>query len=126
MVLLFVGVITLLFILDALLPLRKKLEGLPPSTALGRVLGRRRRLHQLHQPYRRPAVPDLRAAAALSPVIYSGTTALFFAIVNAAKLIPYFFLGQLSVTNLEHRRRPAPGRPSPACCSASAWCGAFR
>src|SRR5690606_12902023 len=30
MVLLLVGVITLLFILDALLPLRKKLEGLPP------------------------------------------------------------------------------------------------
>ena len=32
--------------------------------ALGHVLGRRRRLHELHQPHRRPAVPDLRAAAA--------------------------------------------------------------
>ena len=35
MVLLFVGVITLLFVLDALLPLRKKLEGLPPSKPWG-------------------------------------------------------------------------------------------
>ena len=34
-VLLFVGVITLLFILDALLPIRKKLEGLPPSKPWG-------------------------------------------------------------------------------------------
>jgi uncharacterized membrane protein YfcA len=37
----------------------------------------------------------------LDPVRYSGTTAWFFAIVNTAKLIPYFFLGQLSVSNLE-------------------------
>ena len=34
-VLLFVGVITLFFILDAILPLRKKLEGLPPSRPWG-------------------------------------------------------------------------------------------
>ena len=39
MVLLFVGVITLLFILDALLPLRKKLEGLPPSKPWGAFWG---------------------------------------------------------------------------------------
>ena len=32
--------------------------------AVGHVLGRLCRLHQLHQPHRRPAVPDLRAAAA--------------------------------------------------------------
>src|SRR5690606_14139855 len=36
----------------------------------------------------------------LSPVVYSGTTAFFFAIVNTAKLVPYFFLGQLNVSNL--------------------------
>jgi uncharacterized membrane protein YfcA len=36
----------------------------------------------------------------LPPVTYAGTTAFFFAIVNTAKLIPYFFLGQLSVSNL--------------------------
>jgi hypothetical protein len=57
-VLLFVGVVTLLFILDAILPLRKKLE------AMGHVLGRLCWLHQLHQPYWRSAVPDLRATAA--------------------------------------------------------------
>ena len=39
MVLLFVGVITLLFVLDSLLPLRKKLEGLPPSKPWGAFWG---------------------------------------------------------------------------------------
>ena len=30
----------------------------------------------------------------LDPKIYTGTSVLFFAVVNAVKLVPYFFLGQ--------------------------------
>src|SRR5690606_12270233 len=37
----------------------------------------------------------------MTPVMYSATTAFFFAIVNAMKLGPFFFLGTLSVGNLE-------------------------
>src|SRR4029078_9590625 len=37
----------------------------------------------------------------LPPNIYSGTTVVFFAAINFSKLIPYYFLGQLSVSNLE-------------------------
>ena len=47
-VLLAVGIITLLFMLDALLPLRKKSRAPAAVEALGRVLGRRCRPHQLH------------------------------------------------------------------------------
>ena len=36
----------------------------------------------------------------LSKEIYTGTSVIFFASVNAIKLIPYGMLGQLSVTNL--------------------------
>lgn len=36
----------------------------------------------------------------LSPALYAGTTTVFFAVVNAVKLIPYAALGQLSVGNL--------------------------
>ncbi len=36
----------------------------------------------------------------LSKEIYTGTSVIFFATVNAIKLIPYGMLGQLSVTNL--------------------------
>ncbi len=36
----------------------------------------------------------------LDPKILSGTTAIFFAVTNALKLVPYFALGQFDTTNL--------------------------
>jgi uncharacterized membrane protein YfcA len=108
MVLLFVGVITLIFILDALLPLRKKLEGLPPSKPWGTFWGGFAGFtsfisHTGGPPFQIYVLPQR-----LAPVNYSGTTAFFFAIVNSAKLIPYFFLGQLNVSNLTHAAFLAP------------------
>ena len=100
-VLLFVGVVTLLFILDALLPLRKKLEGLPPSRVWGTFWGGFAGFtsfisHTGGPPFQIYVLPQR-----LSPAVYSGTAAFFFAIVNSAKLIPYFFLGQLNIHNLQ-------------------------
>jgi len=108
MVLLFVGILTLLFILDALLPLRKKLEGLPPSKPWGRFWGGAAGFtsfisHTGGPPFQIYVLPQK-----LTPVIFSGTTAFFFAIVNTAKLVPYFFLGQLNVSNLTHAAMLAP------------------
>ena len=99
-VLLFVGIVTLLFILDAILPLRKKLEGLPPSRPWGTFWGGFAGFtsfisHTGGPPFQIYVLPQR-----LAPAIYSGTSAFFFAIVNSAKLIPYFFLGQLNVHNL--------------------------
>ncbi|MCF1504163.1 sulfite exporter TauE/SafE family protein [Afifella sp. H1R] len=37
----------------------------------------------------------------LPPPIYAGTSVIFFAVVNALKLLPYFMLGQFSAANLE-------------------------
>lgn len=107
-VLLFVGVVTLLFILDAILPLRKKLEGLPPSRTWGTFWGGFAGFtsfisHTGGPPFQIYVLPQR-----LTPVIYSGTTAFFFAIVNTAKLVPYFFLGQLNVGNLERAAILAP------------------
>ena len=107
-VLLFVGVVTLLFILDAILPLRKKLEGLHPSRPWGVFWGGFAGFtsfisHTGGPPFQIYVLPQR-----LSPVNYSGTTAFFFAIVNSAKLIPYFFLGQLNVSNLTHAAFLAP------------------
>jgi uncharacterized membrane protein YfcA len=100
MVLLFVGVITLLFVIDAVLPLRKKLEGLPPSRPWGWFWGGFAGFtsfisHTGGPPFQIYVLPQR-----LSPVRYSGTNAFFFAAVNSMKLVPYFFLGQLSVSNL--------------------------
>lgn len=96
-----VGVISLLFVLDAWLPLRKKLAGLPPSRRWGAFWGGVAGFtsfisHTGGPPYQIYAVP-----LNLKPVIFAGTTAMFFATVNYAKLVPFYFLGQLSVTNLE-------------------------
>ncbi len=108
MVLLFVGIITMVFILDALLPLRKRLEGLPPSRGWGAFWGGFAGFtsfisHTGGPPFQIYVLPQR-----LSPVVYSGTTAFFFAVVNTAKLVPYFFLGQLNVSNLTHAAILAP------------------
>ena len=100
-VLLFVGVVTLLFILDALLPLRKKLEGLPPSRPWGVFWGGFAGFtsfisHTGGPPFQIYVLPQR-----LRPALYAGTTSVFFAFVNTAKLVPYFFLGQLSLDNLQ-------------------------
>jgi uncharacterized membrane protein YfcA len=96
-----VGIISLLFVLDAWLPLRKTLKGLPPSRIWGNFWGAVAGFtsfisHTGGPPYQIYAMP-LR----LPPAIYAGTTAVFFAIVNVSKLIPFYFLGQLSFSNLE-------------------------
>ena len=108
MVLLFVGILTLLFVLDAILPLRKKLEGLPPSKPWGNFWGGAAGFtsfisHTGGPPFQIYVLPQR-----LTPVLYAGTSAFFFAIVNTAKLIPYFFLGQLNVPNLSHAAILAP------------------
>lgn len=96
-----VGIISLVFVLDAWLPLRKKLESVHPSRPWGVFWGGVAGFtsfisHTGGPPYQIYAMP-LR----LSPAIYAGTTAVFFASVNYAKLVPFFFLGQLSTSNLE-------------------------
>lgn len=37
----------------------------------------------------------------LPKVVFAGTSTIAFAVINAVKLVPYFYLGQLSVENLE-------------------------
>lgn len=108
MVLLMVGLITLLFVLDAVLPLRKQLEGLPPSKPWGVFWGGVAGFtsfisHTGGPPYQIYTLPRR-----MPPALYSGTSAFFFAIVNTSKLVPYFFLGQLSVSNLTLSAALAP------------------
>jgi uncharacterized membrane protein YfcA len=96
-----VGIISVLFVLDAWLPLRKKLAGHPPSRPWGMLWGGVAGFtsfisHTGGPPYQIYTVP-----LQLKPVIVAGTTAVFFATVNYSKLIPFYFLGQLSVANLE-------------------------
>jgi uncharacterized membrane protein YfcA len=56
----------------------------------------------------------------LPPREYIGTSARFFAILNAVKLIPYFALGQLDTQNLAASATLLPF--APLATMAGAWC----
>ena len=105
---LFVGIITLLFVIDAYFPIRKQLQGLPPSRGWGRFWGGLAGFTSFISHTGGPPFQIYVLPRRLDPVTYSGTNAWFFAIVNSAKLVPYYFLGQLSVSNLQHDLILAP------------------
>jgi uncharacterized membrane protein YfcA len=101
-VLLAVGIITILFMLDALIPLRKRLaEGAPPSKPWGVFWGAAAGLTSFISHTGSPPFQIYTLPLRMSPVVFSGTTAFFFAIVNAMKLVPFYFLGQLNLGSLE-------------------------
>jgi uncharacterized protein len=100
-VLLAVGIITVLFMLDALLPLRKRLPDTPPSRGWGTFWGGAAGLTSFISHTGGPPFQIYTLPLGMSPTMYSATTAFFFAIVNTSKLVPFYFLGTLSVNNLE-------------------------
>lgn len=100
-VLLAVGIITVLFMLDALLPIRKRLPDTPPSRPWGAFWGAAAGVTSFISHTGGPPFQIYTLPLRMSPTVYSATTAFFFAIVNASKLVPFYFLGTLSVNNLE-------------------------
>jgi uncharacterized protein len=110
-VLLIVGILTLLFVLDAVFPWRRNLmrqavDG--PSVPWGVFWGGLAGVTSFISHTGGPPAQVYLLPQRLAPNIYSGTTVVFFAAVNMAKLIPYYFLGQLSVANLETAAWLAP------------------
>lgn len=47
----------------------------------------------------------------LSPLLFAGTAGIFFAVVNALKLVPYYMLGQFSADNLLYSLALVPLAP---------------
>lgn len=101
MVRLAIGIIALMFVLDAWLPLRKKLEGLPPSPGWGRFWGSIAGFTSFISHTGGPPVQIYTLPLRMPPALFAGTNAVFFAVVNAIKIPPYFVLGQLSWANMQ-------------------------
>lgn len=100
-VLLVLGLITISFVLDTWFSLRKKLGRPDDGPAMGRFWGSLAGFvsfvsHSGGPPYQIYTLPKK-----LEPRRYAGTTAWFFAIMNFVKLVPFFFLGQLSAGNMQ-------------------------
>jgi uncharacterized membrane protein YfcA len=101
-VLLIVGIITMLFIIDAVVPWRKRLsEGGKPSAPWGVFWGGIAGVTSFISHTGGPPAQIYLLPQRLPPNIYAGTNVVFFTVINASKLIPYYFLGQLSVSSLE-------------------------
>ncbi len=100
-VLLAVGIVTVLFMLDALLPIRKRLPDTPPSPGWGAFWGGGAGLTSFISHTGGPVYQIYALPLGMTPTVYSATTAFFFAIINALKVPPFYFLGTLSVNNLE-------------------------
>jgi uncharacterized membrane protein YfcA len=100
-VILLVGLIGLWFAVRSLMPSTTIAgEGKPHDVALGGIWGTVAGFtsfvaHAGGAPYQIYTLPLKQ-----HPKVYTGTSTIFFATVNAVKLIPYFALGQFDATNL--------------------------
>jgi len=95
-----IGIIALAFVLDEWLPIRKRLEGLPPNRPWGVFWGSMAGFtsfvsHAGSPPFQIYVLPQR-----LPPPIFAGTSVVFFAVVNALKVGPYLALGQINTGSL--------------------------
>ncbi|WP_309085042.1 sulfite exporter TauE/SafE family protein [Chelativorans sp.] len=117
---LIVGVVTLLFFLRWVADKLRKSErvaGHSPAKGVfwGTVAGFTSFVaHAGGPPYQVYALPLKH-----DPKLYTGTSVIFFAVVNAVKLVPYFALGQFDATNLTASLLLVP--VAPLATLAGAW-----
>lgn len=95
-----VGIIAIVFVLDAWLKRANTKPVTNPSKPLGLFWGAVAGFtsfvsHTGGPPFQVYVLPQR-----LSPAIYAGTATIFFTVLNLVKLVPYYFLGQLNVSAL--------------------------
>lgn len=97
---LLIGVLALTFVADYLFLRRRKPQAaghsLPKGSFWGAIAGFTSFISHTGGPPFQMYVLPLR----LAPTLFAGTAVIFFAVVNAIKLPPYFLLGQFDTTNL--------------------------
>ncbi len=112
-VLLLVGLLTLAFVFDAVIPARiRPQRSAPtpgaPSNFWGRFWGAVAGFTSFISHTGGPPFQIYVLPKKLAPALYAGTSVWFFAIVNMLKLVAYLFLAQLSVSSLEISAALAP------------------
>ncbi|MCE1237534.1 MAG: sulfite exporter TauE/SafE family protein [Hyphomicrobiales bacterium] len=98
---LLVGLIGLAFVADRALKAGREIPPRPADVPRGLFWGMIAGFtsfvsHSGAPPYQMYALPQR-----MPKMVYAGTSTIFFTIVNAVKLLPYWALGQLSLANLE-------------------------
>lgn len=105
-----VGIITLAF-LAVRLVFPPKADAPPPPRGLGFLLGVMSGFTSFVAHAGGPPVAFYLMPQRLAPLVFSATTAVFFAVINASKWLPYAWLGLIDGTNLLTSLALAPLAP---------------
>lgn len=105
-----VGVITLAF-LAVRLAFPPKADAPPPPRWLGFVLGTLSGFTSFVAHAGGPPVAFYLMPLRMAPLVFTATTAVFFAVINASKWLPYAWLGLIDGTNLLTSLALAPLAP---------------
>ncbi|WP_417687076.1 sulfite exporter TauE/SafE family protein [Roseibium sp.] len=97
---LLVGTLSLLFVADYLLKRKRKLGSAEHSAAKGSFWGLIAGFTSFVSHTGGPPFQLYMVPLKLAPTLFAGTAVIFFSVVNAVKLVPYFMLGQFDTTNL--------------------------
>jgi uncharacterized protein len=97
---LIVGVVVLMFCLDYMLGGAGRLEPRPHNRAKGSFWGTLTGFTSFVSHAGGPPFQMYMLPLRLDPKLFAGTAIIIFAVINAAKVVPYFFLGQFSHDNL--------------------------
>lgn len=97
---LIVGVVSVAFAVDYFLRHRRNPEARPRNPAKAAFWGAITGFTSFVSHAGGPPYQVYTAPLRLDPRIFAGTSVIFFAVVNAVKLVPYFYLGQFSTENL--------------------------
>lgn len=95
-----VGLISILFALNYWLRHSKQVEPHEQNVAKGAFWGAATGFTSFVSHAGAPPFQVYTAPLRLEPRLYAGTSVLLFALINAAKTVPYFFLGQFDMANL--------------------------
>jgi uncharacterized membrane protein YfcA len=97
---LIVGIISIVFAVQFFLRRGKEVQAAPQNVAKGTFWSIITGFTSFVSHAGGPPFQVYAAPLRLEPRIFAGTSVILFALVNAVKLIPYFFLGQFDTQNL--------------------------
>lgn len=97
---LLVGTMSILFVINYMRSGKRAAEPQPHSKPKGAFFGTLAGFTSFVSHTGGPPFQLYMLPLRLSPSLFAGTAVIFFSIVNAIKLVPYFMLGQFDPTNL--------------------------
>jgi uncharacterized membrane protein YfcA len=97
---LIVGLISIVFALQYFMPGKRPLKPHPHNAVAGGLWGALSGFTSFVSHSGGPPYQIYTAPLRLEPRLFAGTSVIFFALLNAIKIVPYYYLGQFDAENL--------------------------